>query len=69
MPEKLLFNAKEIDAAISVIANKINQDYANNPTPPLILCVMVGGMIFTSQFSFKTNNTGRNGSYTSNQIQ
>ena len=53
MPEKLLFNVKEIDAAISVIANKINQDYANNPTPPLILCVMVGGMIFTSQLALK----------------
>ncbi len=38
-----------IEAAIDEVAKKINTDYADNQTPPVLLCILNGSIMFTAE--------------------
>ena len=40
---------QELEAAIARVAERLNQDYANVKEPPLLLCVLTGAIMFTSE--------------------
>ena len=44
---QLIHHQQAVDQAISTIAHQLNEDYANEP--PVVLCVMGGGVFFTGQ--------------------
>jgi hypoxanthine phosphoribosyltransferase len=48
---ELIHSEQAVNQAISTIAQKINQDYANEP--PIVLCVMGGAVLFTGQLLMK----------------
>lgn len=46
---------EEIERAISQLAQKVNADHANAVQPPVVLCVLNGAMLFTTQLLKQLN--------------
>jgi hypoxanthine phosphoribosyltransferase len=46
---KILFNEYQIQAAINSVAAKIHKKHYNDPTPPVMICVLNGGFMFFTE--------------------
>lgn len=46
---RLMIENSRIEEAIDAVAGQIRRDYASRPTPPVLLCVLTGSIMFTSE--------------------
>ena len=46
---------EELEMAIDQVAARINEDYADSPTPPVFLCVLNGAIMFTAAMMKRVN--------------
>ncbi len=46
---RLMIENSRLEEAIDSVAAQLNRDFADAPTPPVLLCVLTGSIMFTSE--------------------